>query len=99
MQNILIRSIILLWPFLKRAIFGDRPVRDFLITHKQFIVIFSMVLFLSYMLLALSGGYRELSTENRKLKEIIQEYTGTETTVESECVIDDRKDILNSLLN
>lgn len=95
MMHILLKSIILLWPFLKRAIFGDRPIKDFLLVHKQFSIVFAMAILLSVLLIFISREYHLLKNENVKLKDNKENVIKSSTEVN----IDDRKNSLDSLLN
>lgn len=39
-----LRALILSWPFLKRAFFGDQSFKDFLLKNKQLTIIFTLLL-------------------------------------------------------
>lgn len=50
MYSLIFKTIVLLGPFLKRAIFGDRPIRETLLANKQITLLFVVILFLCYVL-------------------------------------------------
>lgn len=50
MYSLIFKTIVLLGPFLKRAIFGDRSIKETLSENKQITMFFIVILFLCYVL-------------------------------------------------
>ena len=72
MLRLVFKAIHLLWPFLKRAIFGDRTIREVLLEHKHVTYMFAILLFMT---LSLSITLKELvaaRATNRDLEEQIE---------------------------
>lgn len=72
MLRLVFKAIQLLWPFLKRAIFGDRTIREVLLEHKHVTYMFAILLFMT---LSLSITLKELvaaRATNGGLKEQVE---------------------------
>lgn len=64
MLPILFKTLILLWPFLKRAIFKDESPKDFLLKNKQFVALIILVVVLSTAFMHLLNEYNYLKSES-----------------------------------
>lgn len=67
MLPILFKTLILLWPFLKRAIFKDESPKDFLLKNKQFVALIMVVIVLSTAFIHLLNEYNSLKTKSCKI--------------------------------
>lgn len=69
MFSLTAKALLLLWPFLKRAIFGDRTVREVMLENKHVTFMFATVLILSTSLILTIGELNDVKSENWKLKQ------------------------------
>ncbi|BEG72428.1 hypothetical protein [Pseudomonas phage PA1C] len=69
MLSLTAKALLLLWPFLKRAIFGDRTVREVMLENKHVTFMFAMVLVLAMSLMLTIGELNDVKSENWKLKQ------------------------------
>lgn len=74
MSKVIVKALIVLWPFLKSIIFKDRPVREVLRANRHFTWLFIIMLFVIVVFGAtidtLAGTQRFLNTTLAQLKEI-----------------------------
>lgn len=63
-----LKALILLWPFLKRAIFKEESAKDFLLKNKQFVSMLLIVIIISFLFLHLLFSYNTLKREYSTLQ-------------------------------
>lgn len=94
MFSIAIKALLLVWPFLKRAIFRDRTVVEVLLENKHVTFIFSIVLVLLVSFLMTVNELNDVRSENLILKDKLEQ--------KCECVdvnhLSQRKKLLDKLL-
>ena len=69
MLSLTAKALLLLWPFLKRAIFGDRTVKEVMLENKHVTFMFAIVLMLSMSLILTIGELNDVKSENWKIKQ------------------------------
>lgn len=66
-----IKALLFLWPFLKRALFGDATVKDILLDNKHITLVYTCFLLLIVAMFHLTGEFGVVNSELYNMKKSV----------------------------
>lgn len=96
MFSLSLKTLLFVWPFLKRAIFGDRTVKEVLLENKHVTLMLILIVILAFMLAAVTMELRSVRDQHSAVRTEVQRIKEASSPEEAEMLI--RRDRLNTLL-
>lgn len=94
-MSLTIKALLLFWPFLKRAVFGERTVKEVMLENKHVTFMFAVVVVLLLSFFVTVSELNEVRTENVSLKSQLHQMCIAPAT---DLTLSARRKILGELL-
>ena len=95
MVGVTIKALLLIWPFLKRAVFGDRTIKEVMLENKHVTFMFAVVVILLLSFFMTVSELDEVRSENVALKKQLAQVC---PTLDKDAALKARRKALGDLL-